>query len=68
VINGDGYYFPSKSLALTNYLTSKGFKIDKVRDSFDDPKYKTFFFVRTPELNEAIISYLKSEGKYNDEQ
>lgn len=62
----NSYYFPARTLALTNYLTNHGFKIDKVRDSLENPEYKTFFFIRTPELEESVSAYLKSIGKRPD--
>lgn len=55
------YYFPAKSLALANYLINHGCEIKKVKDTDTNPKFKTFFFVRTPKLEELVDRYTKEK-------
>lgn len=62
-MNGSGYFYPAMSLKLMNYLASRGFEVMKVRDAKYDPSIKVFYFVRTPELEEAVKEYLRKEGK-----
>ena len=56
----EDYYYTIKTLKLMNHLVHLGFDVVKVADSISNPKYKTFFFLNTPELREAIEEYVKS--------
>ena len=48
-----------RTLGMTNWLCSHGFKILKVEDSEDDPKYKVFLFEDTPSLHHMMMQYRK---------
>lgn len=48
-----------RSLAMTNWLCNKGFKILKVEDSEKDDKLKVFFFEDSPALHDTMMKYRK---------
>lgn len=48
-----------RSLAMTNWLCSNGFKILKVEDSEKDDKLKVFLFEDTQALHNTMMKYRK---------
>ncbi|MEY8416338.1 DUF5659 domain-containing protein [Tissierella praeacuta] len=55
-------YYVIRSLNMMHYLVRKGFDIQNVSDSNDNPKLKVFLFTDTPELRKAITEFTKSKS------
>lgn len=53
----DNPYF-CYSMKAMMYLVREGFDVLKVEDDPKNPKFKTFIFDYTPELHEAMKSYM----------
>lgn len=50
-----------RSLALTNWLCGKGYKILKADDSEKDAKFKVFLFADSEELRNSVDNYLSNK-------
>ena len=48
-----------RSLSMANWLANNGFKILKVEDNEDNPKFKVFLFEDTTELHNMMIQFRK---------
>lgn len=60
-MEANGYYYVVRTLKLANYLANHGFQIERVKDSYENPKIKVFYFVKTPELVELVNKYTGKE-------
>lgn len=47
-----------KSLDLANWLCRRGYRILKVEDNVENPKYKVFLFEDTKEIRNKVTEYL----------
>ncbi len=58
----EDYYYPARTLKLMNYLTHLGFDVVMVKDSKENARFKTFYFVETPELREQVDKYMQQNS------
>lgn len=62
IISKENFYI-AYTVGMTNYLIRKGFDLLKAEDSKKDPQFKTFFFERTPELEEEAKKYIETRRR-----
>lgn len=55
-------YYVIRSLNLMHYLIRRGFDVQNISDSNENPKLKVFCFTDTPELRKAITEYTQSKS------
>lgn len=52
-----------RSLDLTNWLCSQGYRILKAEDSEKNPKFKVFLFKDTEKLRNSVEIYLSNKKR-----
>ena len=58
---GHRMYYVIRSLNMMHYLIRKGFNVQNVSDSNENPELKVFLFTDTPELRKAMSEFTKSK-------